>query len=272
MDKNYKQFVDKLNSYIRKFYFYRLIRGIILFILLLLVYYSCISALEYFNYFDPKIKFILLIFTFLITILISFYFLIIPGIKLLGIGKRLNYYDVSSQLQKTYPEIQDRLINIVELANEQVSNYSSDLQKASIDQKIDELKIFKFSDAIRFKDLKVIVLVLLGVLLLFLAMFISIPDFFTESSVRLIHFQQKFEKPAPYTFELLNNNLEIVTGESVELKLKCKGKEVPEVMFVDISGNRFLMSKEAGVFVYKIENINNSVSVYFHDKKYVSEC
>ncbi|MBV5313034.1 MAG: hypothetical protein JZU47_07040 [Prolixibacteraceae bacterium] len=271
MDENYKQFVDKLNSYIRKFYFYRLLRGIILFILLLLVYYSCISALEYFNYFDPKIKFILLVFTFLITILISFYFLIIPGIKLLGIGKRLNYYDVSSQLQKTYPEIQDRLINIVELANEQVSNYSSDLQKASIDQKIDELKIFNFSDAIRYKDLKVVVFVLLGVLLLFLAMFISIPDFFTESSVRLIHFQQKFEKPAPYTFELLNNNLEIVTGESVELKLKCKGKEIPEVMFVDISGNRFLMSKETDVFVYKIENINSSVSVYFTDKKYVSK-
>ena len=271
MEKSYKQFVDKLNSYIRKFYFYRFIRGIIFFIILLLVYYSCISGLEYFNYFDPKIKFTILLITILLTLFISFYFLIVPLSKLLGFGKRLSYYDVSSQLQNTYPEIRDRLINIVELANQTDSIYSSNLQKASIDQKIRELKIFSFSNAIRFKDLKVIFAVFFGVILLFISLFVASPDLFTESSVRLIHYQQRFEKPAPYTFELLNTDLEIITGETVELKLRCMGKEIPEVMYVDISGNRFMMSKEADLFSYQIENVNSSVSIYFTDKKYVSE-
>jgi len=271
MDKSYKQFVDKLNSYIRKFYLYQLIRGLILFVLLMVVYYSCISVLEYFNYFDPKIKLSILLVTVLITLIISVYFVFIPLIKLFGIGKRITYYDISTLLSKTYPEIKDKLINIIELAKESDSVYSVALKNASIDQKIDELKIFRFTEAIRFKDLKVVFLSLLAVVLLFSAVFIKSPDFFTESSVRLIHFQQRFEKPAPFTFELENTDLEIITGESIELKLRCEGKELPEIMYVNIAGTNFLMKKNNDLFIYTIENVNSSISVYFTDNKYISE-
>lgn len=271
MDNNYKQFVDKLNSYIRKFYFYQLIRGLILFVLLVIVYFSLIAALEYFNYFDPKIKLSIVGFTVLLTFFIFVYFIIRPILKLLGLGKRLNYYDVSAQLKQTYPEIKDKLINIVELESESHSIYSSDLKRASIDQKIDELKIFRFSDAINFRDLKVIFSVLLGVLTLFVAAFSFSPDLFKESSVRLVHFQERFVKPAPFSFHLLNSKLEIVTGESVDLKLKCTGKEIPEMLYVNVSGNNFLMTREDSVYKYTLENVNSSVSLYFTDKKYVSE-
>jgi len=271
MNKNYKQFVDKLNSYIRKFYLYQLIRGFILFIVLLVVYYSCIATLEYFNYFDPTIKISIVLITFLLTIIIFSYFLFIPLFKLLGIGKQMTYYDISTLLSKTYPEIKDKLINIIELAKESDSVYSLELKQASIEQKIDELKIFQFKDAIRFKDLKVVFAILIAVVILFSLIFIKSPDFFTESSVRLIHFQQRFEKPAPFTFELENTDLEIITGESVNFKVRCKGKELPEVMYVNIAGNNFLMKNEGELFSYIIENVNSSISIYFTDKKYVSE-
>ncbi|HZL11114.1 MAG TPA: hypothetical protein VFC65_14065 [Prolixibacteraceae bacterium] len=271
MDKNYKQFVNKLNDYIRKFYLYRLLRGLILFILLIVSYYSFIAGLEYFNYFDPKVKLFIVTVTAFLTLFIFVYLLLIPFIKLIGIGKRLSYLDVSFRLSKTYPEIKDKLINIVQLANETNSVYSIDLQKASIDQKIEELKIFRFSDAIRFKDLKVVAGIFAGVFLVFSLVYIQLPDFFTQSSFRLIHFQQKYERPAPYTFELENTDLEIVTGESIVLKLHCSGNEIPEMMYVNISGNNFLMTRDEDLFTYTIENVNSSLSVYFTDKRYVSE-
>ncbi len=271
MDKNYKQFVDKLNLYIRKFYFYQLIRGLILFVLLIIVYFSLISTLEYFNYFDPKIKLSIVGFTVFLTFFIFIYFLIRPVLKLFGLGKRLSYYDVSAQLKQTYPEIKDKLINIVELESESDSIYSSDLKRASIDQKIDELKLFRFADAIQYKDLKVVFGTLLTVLVLFIAAFSFSPDLFKESSVRLVHFQEKFVKPAPYAFNLENTKLEIVTGESVELKLRCSGKEIPDMMYVNVSGNNFLMTKSDSMYTYTLENVNSSVSFYFTDKRYVSE-
>lgn len=270
MNENYKQFVDKLNAYIRKFYLYQLIRGLILFILIALLHYSLISGLEYFNYFDPKIKLFILIITVLLILFIFLYFLIKPLIKLTGIGKRLNYYEVSTLLSQSYPEIKDKLINIIELADESTPIYSGDLKKASIDQKINELKIFRFSDAIRFKDLKVIVTVFLSVIFLFAISYFKSPLFFTESSVRLVRFHQKFIKPAPFTFEFENTDLEIVTGESIELRLRCEGKKIPEMMYVNISGNNFLMGREGDVFKYTIENVNSSIWIYFTDMQYVS--
>ncbi|MEI8112140.1 MAG: hypothetical protein WCI54_00840 [Bacteroidia bacterium] len=271
MDNNYKQFVDKLNSYVRKFYFFQLIRGFIFFIVLILLYISSIVLLEYFNYFDPKIKLFILLLTILITIFIFIYFLLIPLIKLFGFGNRLTYYDVSSLLSKTYPEIKDKLINIIELAKEDGTIYSDNLKQASIDQKILQLKIFSFSDAIRFRDLKAIFGIFSVALFLFLSGLITSPDLFRESSIRLVHFHEKFIKPAPYIFLLENKNFEIVTGESLELRLKCQGKDLPNMMYINISGNNFLMKQDGYYFTYTIENINSSISFYFSDRKYFSE-
>ena len=271
MDKSYKQFVDKLNEYIRKYYCYQLIRGFILFGFLMVVYICFISLLEYFNYFNPKIKLTILIITIFITLFIFTYFLLIPLLKLSGKGKRLSYYDVSLYLKNTFPEIKDKLINVVELANENDLVYSKELKRASIDQKINELNVFKFSDAIRYKDLKFIFGLFFSVLLLVGLIFIFSPDFFTESSIRLIHFNQQFIKPAPYTFVLENKQLKFVTGESIELKLNCVGKNLPAMMYVNIGGNNFLMKYDGKSFRYTIENLNSSILVYFTDNLYISE-
>jgi hypothetical protein len=190
---------------------------------------------------------------------------------LFGFGKRITYRDVSIHLVQTFPEIKDKLINIIELENESNNVYSNDLKRASIDQKINELKFFNFSDSIRFGNLKVIFSVFVVTLLFFLCFFLFSPGFFKESSIRLIHFQQKFEKPAPFTFKLENTILEIVTGESIELKLSCIGKEIPDMVYLNFGGNNFLMKKDDGQYSYKIENVNSSFSFYFTDKRYVSE-
>ncbi len=271
MDKNYKQFIDKINYYIRKFYLYQLIRGIMLFILLLIVYWGSIALLEYLSYFEPKIKLSIAVFTILLTLFVFIYFIVKPFIKLLGLGKILTFYDVSTHLSKKYPEIKDRLINIIELSNETHYNYSDDLIKASIDQKINELKVFSFSGSIQLKDLKFVFILFLSVILFFSVWFISFPELFKESSVRLIRIQQNFEKPAPFTFMLENSDLEVIMGESIDLQLLCKGKEIPAMVYINIGVNNFLMTKENDRFKYTIENINSSFSIYFTDKKYISE-
>lgn len=271
MDKNYKQFVDKLNSYIRKFYLYQLLRGLILSILLIIIYFVSVDLLEYFSYFDPNIKLIIVFITVILILFVFIYFIFKPFIRLIGLGKRLTFYDVSILLSKKYPEIKDRLINIIELSNENYADYSDILIKASIDQKINELKIFSFSDALRLKDLKALFVVFLLVGLISASWFISFPEMFKESSVRLIRYHQKFERPAPFTFVLNNNDLEVVMGKSIDLQLLCKGNKIPGMMYINIGGNNFLMTKENEIFKYTIENVNSSFAIFFTDKKYISK-
>lgn len=271
MDKNYKQFVDKLNLYIKKFYLYQLVRGILLFALIFIVYSVFIFLLEYFNYFEPRIKLVIVGLTLFFTLVILVYYVIIPLLKLAGIGKRINYLDVSDQLKNTFPEIKDKLVNIIELESNIEEVYSNSLRRASIDQKINELSIFSFTDSIRFKDLKLVFLAFTTILIIFFSTLLISPDYITESSVRLIHFQEKFEKPAPFQFRLLNDDLEIITGESIDIKVSCIGKELPEMVYLNFGGNSYLMKNENGFYSYTIENINSSFSFYFTDKKYLSE-
>lgn len=271
MEKNYKQFVDKLNAYIRKFYLYQLMRGFFLFVLVFLAYYSFITVLEYFNYFDPGVKLVILLVTLFFTGVIFFYFVLTPIIKLLGLGKQLSYYDVSDRLSTSFPDIKDKLINIIELESDNKTVYSDNLKRASIDQKIDELKVYQFGDSIRFKDLQRIFILFCVISVAVFIAFIKFPSYYTESSARLIHFKQKFEKPAPFIFKLENSKLRIVSGESVELKLRCIGKEIPNTMYVNFGGNNFLMDKKGDYYLYTLENLNSSLTVFFTDKKYVSE-
>jgi hypothetical protein len=242
-----------------------------LFVLLLLAYLGSITLIEYFSYFNPKIKLIIVVISLIMTFFIAVYFVLIPFVKLLGLGKLLTFYDVSALLNKRYPEIKDRLINILELSEDDDSNYSNELVKASIHQKIEELKIFSFTDAIRYKDLKPVFFVFTAIILFITLGFVSFPDVFRDSSVRLIRYQQQFEKPAPYTFNLLTKNLEVVMGESLELIVSCEGKQVPPTLYVNVGGTDFLMTRENEVFKYTLENVNSSFSIYFTDKKYYSK-
>lgn len=270
MDKNYKQFVDKLNQYVRKFYFYQLVRGALLFGILFIVYSALLFLLEYFNYFEPNIKLIIISLTVFFTVIILIYYIVIPLSKLLGLEKRIDYFEISEKLKFSFPGIKDKLVNIIELEKESDGAYSDSLRKASIDQKINELSIFSFTDSIRFKDLRVIALSFIVVFIAICATFLFSPDYFTESSVRLLHFQQKFEKPAPFKFSLINSDLEIVSGESLEIKVGCDGTQIPDMVYISFGGNSYLMKSESGVFTYTIENINSSFSFYFTDKKYLS--
>lgn len=268
---NYKQFVEKLNIYIRKFYTYQLLRGFILFFVCSVLYISVLTLLEYFNYFDPKIKFILIVLTLLFFVIILGYLIIIPISKLLGYSKRISYYNVSDNLLKFYPGIGDKLINIIELANLNKENFSGSLIEASINQKINDLSVFDFNNTISFNSLKKILIFFGAVIFSISALFVAVPDFVTESAVRLVNYQQKFYKPAPFTFNLINDDFEIISGESVIVKVECEGNLLPDFLYINISGNKFLMSRSNNVYTYIIENLNSSVSVYFTDNKYFSE-
>jgi hypothetical protein len=271
MSENYKQFVDKLNDYIRKYYFYQLIRGLILFVILGSLYFSVVALLEFFNYFEPGIKLVIVVTTVFLFVIVFFLFVLKPVFRLLGLGKRISYYDVSTRLSSVFPEIKDKLVNILELENEKSSVYSIDLRKASIEQKINELKIYRFNDSIKFSDLKKIFFVFLLVIVGLVITSLEFPEYYKDSSVRLVHFQQKFSKPAPFSFNLEDLKARVVSGETVELKLHCVGKQLPEMMYVNLGGNNFLMKKKDDYYFYSVENLNRSISVFFHDKKYYSD-
>ena len=75
-------------------------------------------------------------------------FIISPISHLIKLKKGINKIESSKIIGAYFPEVQDKLLNVLQLKNEQKE---TDLILASIQQKSIELQPIKFSNAINFK-------------------------------------------------------------------------------------------------------------------------
>ncbi|MCX7954804.1 MAG: hypothetical protein N3A01_06400 [Bacteroidales bacterium] len=193
--------------------------------------------------------------------------------SLFKIREGLTYYDAARIISFHFKEIEDRLINILELASlGKTSNYSQELIVASINQKIDNIKMFKFNKAIDLKKLYKYTKALLIILIFTTICFIYKPDIYIKGAEQILHHRTVFEKTAPFNFILLNESLKVEQGSDLKIKLKIDGLYIPERVYMIIGSTKFLLSRDsANYFSYLLSNINNDVTFHFYAEDYNSK-
>jgi hypothetical protein len=272
MTENFNILVNKLNAFKLKYYFYQVLKGLLLVLLVLLVLYVAFSVVEYVVYLPSGYRKILFFGYAIFGGLLLLQFVGIPLLKLLHILKPIDTKSASVLIQDNFSEIKDKLLNVIELSSISDSRYSSEIVLASIDQKISELKVFDFNDAVQFKKLRFILLYFGVSILATAGIFLANKNIFTESTRRLIHYNTEFVKPAPYSFHLLNTSLTAKKGDAFTFSVNCEGEEIPQLVYINIEGNNYLMKNTgAGRFEFEMASVINPVRFYFTDLKYNSE-
>jgi hypothetical protein len=153
---------QKLELFIKKFYTNELIRGIIFFIGLGLLYFLFTLFVEYFLWLKPIGRTLL----FLIFISVEFFlllrFILFPLFQLFKLKKGIDFNNASKIIGNHFPEVSDKLTNFLQLSND---NNQSELLLASIEQKANSLQPIPFGNAINFnKNRKYLPLALLPIL------------------------------------------------------------------------------------------------------------
>lgn len=272
MTKNYNILVNKLNSFRLKYNFFQLLKGIIVTLFFVLILYTIFSVVEYFVYTSSEIRKIAFYGFLLFTSFLVIQFILFPLLKLLHVLKPIDDKTASKLIQKHFYEIEDRLLNILELSKLDEKAYSSDLLMASIDQKIEQLKVFDFAKAVQFKNIRMVSIYFLVSVFISVGIIAVNKNIFTESTNRIIHYNTKFTKPAPFTFALENNSLKVKKGETYTIRVTAEGSELPQMVYVNIEGNNYLMKNSgSGTFEYEMISVINPVQFYFTDLKYNSE-
>ncbi|WP_394698672.1 DUF4175 family protein [uncultured Draconibacterium sp.] len=272
MTENFNILVNKLNAFRFKYGLYRLIRGVILTLVLLITIYTVFSIVEYYVYLSASARKIVFYGFLIFSILLSVQFFFIPLFRLLHLFKPIDLKSSTLLIQKHFSEIKDKLLNIIELADTHESQYSNDLILASIDQKIDELKVFNFNEAIEYKNIRMISIYLLISFLVSAGILISNKNIFTDSTNRLVHYNQEFVKPAPFVFSLKNKVLKAKKGDPFVIKVEAEGDEIPQIVYINIDGNNYLMKTETtGNYEFEMASVINPVSFYFTDLTYKSD-
>ena len=259
----YDNLIKKLDYFIKKYYKIRLVRGLIITLIILLSSYLIATLSEFYIHFSIIGRTIIFFLLLSLLVSVSVWFIFIPILKLIKIGKLISYKDASNIISNHFPEIKDKLINILEL-KEQKNNKV--LVEASINQKAEKIKIFPFRKAVQYKQNVKYLKYAVPIFIVFIALFLISPSLFKESSKRIVNFKHEYIEPAPFSFSLLNDTLNLKRGDNFTAKLKVKGNYIPKEVFINYSGNNFLMKPQKNSkseFSYEFRNLNNSVDFYF---------
>ncbi|MEN8115658.1 MAG: hypothetical protein ABFS16_01690 [Bacteroidota bacterium] len=272
MTENFNILVNKLNAFRFKYYSFKLVKGIVLSAIVLLILYTVFSVVEYFVYLSTDIRKIIFYGFIVFSVLLILQFIGIPLLRLLKVIKPIDLKTSTKIIQNHFSFIKDKLLNIIELSEFNNTNYSNDIVLASIDQKIEELKLFNFNEAIQFRTIRIILFYFIIGSITTISIFIINKNVFTDSTHRIIHYNQEFVKPAPFTFHLKNSSLKVKKGDSYIIELATKGDELPQIVYINIEGNNYLMkTSSAGNYEFEMASVINAVQLYFTDLKYKSD-
>jgi|AntRauTorckE5430_2_1112549.scaffolds.fasta_scaffold00289_3 hypothetical protein len=267
--QNYQIIEKKLERFIKKFYSNLLIRGALLFIGISLLLFIFMSALEYFLWFSSGLRTFLFWTVISIELLLLFKLILVPAGQLFKISKGIEYAEASDYIGTHFPEVSDKLKNILQLKAQGGQN---ELLLASIEQKSKDLKSVPFQVAIDFtQNLKYLRLLAIPVLIL-LAIWISgLGDSFSSSYKRLVNYDIAYEPPAPFQFTVLNPSLQVAKGKSFRLNVKTLGSINPEEVQIELEGEAYTLTEENGVFYYTFNSVQDSKSFQLKANTVVSK-
>lgn len=273
LENKYPLLKDKLNKFIRRYYKNQLLRGVLLGGVLLLSYILSISFGEYWAYFSVDIKTFLFVIGVSLLGYVTIFLILIPLFKLFSLRAGLSHRQAAGIISVHFPELEDRLLNTIELAQGLDKGIKSpDLLIASVNQRIDNMRVIPFGQAISFRENLKYLNILIVIIFLGCLGFWIYPNLYSSSSQRLIHFRQNYEAPAPFQFVLGNDSLEVEKGGDFLLKVVIQGEYAPNVVYCCYGGNRFRMKKVRGnIFTHQLRGLNNTLDFYFQAEDYRSK-
>jgi len=221
---------EKLQAYRRKFYANRLLRGSVVVALLLSTLFVTFVLSEGLLWLSPAWRTTL--FAVLVggSALAAAVLVLGPLLKYLNIGTTLTDDEAARAIGRHFPEIDDKLVNLLQLSQDTAQNRS--LILAAIQARIDQLRPVPFTLAVNFKPNYRLARYLALPLLLLVLMLIVNPDLVTSGMFRLVNFSKTFVPPAPFDVQVPNHRKQFVEGETFSIDIKLSGKELPGELYL----------------------------------------
>ena len=271
MSQNYNELVSKLNSFIREYYKNKILKGFIYSFICLITVLIVVSLIEYFSYSNSVIRGIIFWSYVLLTSIIVTFWIILPIIKMFKIAKGIGYTDAAKIIGEHFDEVSDKLTNILEL--KKLNSGDTKIIEASINHKIQQIKLTPFNKAVDWsKTIANSKYLLIPVIIILLIVVSGNKMILSDSTNRIINYDEEFTRPAPFYFEIMNDELKIVEGDDFNLSLKTYGKSSPEQLKINFNGTVQRMKKiSENNFSFLFNNVQSTFSFFMFDETLKSQ-
>ncbi len=263
--KQQHDIISALDAFIRKYYKNLLIRGILYAVGLVAAIFLAAVLLEYFGWMSSVGRG-LVFWLGLAAVLAALAWLVVrPLLKMYGLGKRISREQAAVIIGRHFPEVSDKLLNLLQL-NAQLSTADSQLLQAAIEQKTVQLKPVPMLNAINLHANSRYLKYALPPLAVIAILLIATPQTVTEPSKRIVNYGTAYERPAPFRFLILNEGLAVSQGDDFTLQVVTEGDAVPAEAFVIVDGRRHKLiaegSRQAPQFSYTFSKVSRSMVFY----------
>ncbi len=254
---NYDQLINKLDDFIRKYYLNQTIRGLLLSSALVLALFLIYALLEHFFYFGTGVRKLMYYSFFGVAGLSFLGWVAFPLLKLFRLGKVISHEEAAQIIGKHFSEVEDKLLNILQLRKQADKNKSA-LVLAGIEQKTVQLKPVPFLTAINLGENKKYARYVFPPVFVIAGLLILAPTLIPDSTNRILQNHMHFERPAPFHFKVLNDELSVMQFENFQVEVTTEGDIRPAEAYVDIGGYQYRMRKGSdGNFTYTFNNIQS---------------
>lgn len=276
---NYNFLIQQLDSFIRKYYLNKIIRGFLWTSGLFLGMWLIFSLLESQFYFNKAVRKLFFIALFGGGALALVIWVFLPLLRYFRLGSVISHDKAAIIIGDHFEQIQDRLLNVLQLRQglDKEAYASKELIEASIEQKSSSLRLTTFSKAIDLTQNRKHLKWVLPPLLIIAGLFMVAPSLIQDSTQRIIRNNEDFERLMPFDFLVQNEQLQVAQNENFTLDVRTEGEVLPEEVFVYINGLEYPMSRQGTQkHSYQFKNVYKNTSFYlgangFRSKAYELE-
>lgn len=261
---NYELLISRLDAFIRKYYTNKLVRGLLIFVSALMAFWLLVSLGEYFLYFPTWLRYTLLGILVVAGGFALIAMIIVPLLQTQKLGKVISHEKAAQIIGVHFPNVSDKLLNVLQLKHSLSDAASKELITASIEQRTKELQPIPFQKAINLSKNKRYLSFLLPLVLVSLFILFAAPNVFKESAKRLLSPSETFVPPAPFSFNLLSKKLSIPQYEDIEIEVTTTGKSIPENVYIRYNGQEVMMQKKSkNLFAHTFFKVAKSIDFAF---------
>jgi len=263
MSNNYQLLINKLDQFIRKYYTNQLIKGSLYSVGLVVLAFITINLLEYFMYFSSGVRMGLFYGFLTLSGIVALFGVILPLLQIFKLGSVISHQKAAQIIGQHFGNVKDKLLNVLQLKEQSAAMSDASLIEASINQKINDIKLVPFTQAIDLsknrKYIKYALLPLLGLI----GIVTLAPNLIPESSTRILQYTEEFTPDAPFKFEVSTPKLEVVQFDNLTVDVQVEGTILPNE--VDIHFNNFpykLKKNSPSSFSYTFNKVQKETDFY----------
>ena len=248
-----------LDAFIHKYYKNLLVRGVLYAVGIVVTLFLVAVLLEHFGWLSPLGRGIIFWTGLTAVAAVVGWLVVRPLLKMAGHGKRISHADAARIIGHHFPEVSDKLLNLLQLMDGE-NYFDTDLLLAAVEQKTAELRPVPMLKAIDLRKNRRYLRYALPPLVVLVALFLLAPSAVTGPTRRITHYNTVYERPAPFSFRILNESLMAQQGDDYELRVTTVGEAQPAEVTLDVDGHRYRMRDDKGVFSYTFNKLQRSQS------------